>query len=257
LSENNKVAFFRPADEREERALEAVRDAGMEPLSDPLLETVPTNATPRTDADYVVLTSVTGVELAAETVRGTDAVVCAVGPKTADALRDENVDVEVVPSEYTSAGLVDALAEGVEGGRVEVARSDHGSDELLDGLNDAGAYVHETVLYEIRCPEGGGEATAKALANRTLDAALFTSSLTVEHLVEALEETGVDVDALDDTVVGVIGEPTRRTAEACGVVVDYVADEATFDSLVRGLREEFAQIDPSTTGTSRVDSSEG
>lgn len=248
-----KVAFFRPADEREERAVEVVRRHGFEPLSDPLLETRPTGATPRTDADYVVLTSVTGVRLAAEKVRGTDAVVCAVGPKTAEELRAEGVVVDIVPKEYTSAGLVDALAERVNGERVEVARSDHGSDELLDGLNGAGAYAHETVLYEIVRPEGGGSETAEALRDNKLDAALFTSSLTVEHLLEALEEAGVGVGALDGVLVGVIGEPTRRTGEEHGVEVDYVADEATFEALVRGLLTE-GQNEPSTMGTSRVDS---
>ena len=254
-----KVAFFRPADERERRAVEAVGEHGFEPLSDPLLETRPTGAKPRTDADYVVLTSVTGVSLAGETVRGTDGVVCAVGPKTADALRDEGVVVDIVPEEYTSAGLVRVLEEtDVEGACVEVARSDHGSDELLDGLNEAGAYVHETVLYEITRPEGGGERTSKALEDGKLDAVLFTSSLTVEHLVGALEEAGLGVDALEDVFVGVIGDPTHRTAEECGVDVDYVADEATFDSLVRGLCGEFeAQREPSTKGTSSVDSPDG
>jgi len=231
------VAFFRPADEREERAVEVVRRHGFEPLSDPLLETRPTGATPRTDADYVVLTSVTGIRLAADTVRGKDALVCAVGPKTAEALRAEGVVVEVVPEEYTSAGLVGALAERVEGARVEVARSDHGSDELLDGLNGAGAYVHETVLYELFRPEGGGERTAEALAEGALDAALFTSSLTVEHLFEALEEADIGADVLDDTLVCAIGEPTKRAAEGLGVNVDVVPDEETFESLVEAAAE--------------------
>lgn len=236
--ETPKVAFFRPADEREKRAVEAVRERGFEPLSDPLLETVPTGAEPRTDADYVVLTSVTGVDIAAETVRGTDAVVCAVGPKTAGALSDEGVDVDIVPEEYTSAGLVDALGEdGVVGARVEVARSDHGSDELIDGLNGTGAYVHETVLYEIKRPDRGGKATADAIDDGTLDAALFTSSLTVEHLIEALEEEGVGLDALEDVLVCVIGEPTRRTAESKGMEVNAVADEETFESLLRTVAE--------------------
>jgi uroporphyrinogen-III synthase len=233
-----KVAFFRPADEREKRAVEVVREHGFEPLSDPLLETVPTGAKPRTDANYVVLTSVTGVRLASEPLRDTDAVVCAVGPKTADALRAEGIDVDIVPEEYTSAGLVDALGEaGVEGKRVEIARSDHGSDELLDGLNEAGAYVHETVLYEIRRPEGGGEATADALRGGTLDAVLFTSSLTVEHLVSALKEAGVGIDALDDVLVCAIGEPTRQTAERMGVKINLVPDEETFESLVEAIAE--------------------
>jgi uroporphyrinogen-III synthase len=233
-----KVAFFRPADKREKRAVEIVREHGFEPLSDPLLETVPTGAEPRTDADYVVLTSVTSVRLASELLRDTEAVVCAVGPKTADALRAEGIDVDIVPERYTSTGLVDALNEaGVNGVRVEVARSDHGSDELLDGLNEAGAYVHETVLYEITRPEGGGEATVKALRKDTLDAVLFTSSLNVEHLVEVLEEAGVGVDALDDVLVCAIGEPTRSTAESISVKVDLVPDEETFESLVEAAAE--------------------
>ena len=232
-----RVAFFRPGDERAERAEREARERGLEPLSDPLLETSSTGAKPRTDAEFVVLTSVTGVELAAETVSGSDTVVCAIGPKTAEALRDAGVDVDVVPDEYTSAGLVEALGGRVDGARVEVARSDHGSDELLDGLNEAGAYVHETVLYEIRRPEGGGERTARALEKGTVDAVLFTSSLTVEHLVEALETTGVGPGALDGVGVYAIGEPTRETAEALGIRVDEVPENETFDSLLDTARE--------------------
>lgn len=235
--EASKVAFFRPADDREESAVEVVRQHGFEPLSDPLLETRPTGATPRTDAEYVVLTSVTGVGIAAETVSESEALVCAVGPKTAEALRSKGVEVDIVPDEYTSAGLVDELAERVGGARVEVARSDHGSDELLDGLNGAGAYVHETVLYELVRPEGGGERTVKSLKRGEVDAVLFTSSLTVEHLVEALDEEGAGRGTLDDTLVGVIGDPTRRTAEGLGVNVDAVAEEETFESLLEAAAE--------------------
>ena len=227
-----RVAFFRPDDERAERAIEAARKRGLDPLSDPILETVPTGTKPRTDAGYVVLTSVTGVGLAAETVRDADSVVCAIGPKTADGLRDEGIEVDVVPDEYTSTGLVEELAGRVDGERVEVARSDHGSDELIEGLVDAGAYVHETVLYEIRRPEGGGERTARALEKGTVDAVLFTSSLTVEHLVEALEENGVGRKALSEVGVYAIGEPTRETAESLGVEVDGVPEQETFESLL-------------------------
>jgi uroporphyrinogen-III synthase len=236
--EGPRVAFFRPDDYRAERATEAARERGLDPLSDPILETVPTGKKPRTDGGFIVLTSVTGVELAAETVRGADAVVCAIGPKTADGLCEEGTEVDVVPEEYTSAGLVKELKGRVGGERVEVARSDHGSDELLDGLNDAGAYVHETVLYEIRRPEGGGERTARGLEKGTVDAVLFTSSLTVEHLVEALEETGAGVGALEGARVYAIGEPTRETAEGLGISVDGVPEDETFDSLLETAKKD-------------------
>jgi len=130
---------------------------------------------------------------------------------------------------------VSTLEERISGARVEVARSDHGSPVLLEGFEDAGAYVHETILYRLVRPEESGE-SAKLVAEGELDAVCFTSSLTVEHFLEAAAEAGVREDALAglaDAVVGVIGEPTAETAAERGIDVDVVPDEATFDALAR------------------------
>jgi uroporphyrinogen-III synthase len=120
---------------------------------------------------------------------------------------------------------------------VEVARSDHGSDVLLDGLNDAGGYVHETVLYRLTRPPESGE-SADLAARGELDGALFTSSLTVENFLDAAAERGVReaaVDGLNAAVVGCIGTPTRETAEEVGIAVDVVPDEADFEALARAV----------------------
>jgi len=182
-------------------------------------------------ADYVILTSKTGVELAAAAGwEPGDSTVCAIGAATADALREAGYDVDVVPEEYTSSGLVAALEDDVGGASVEVARSDHGSPVLTDGLADAGADVHETVLYRLVRPDRAGESVELA-ADGDLDAALFTSSLTVEHFLDAADEQGVRDDAvagLNDAVVGAIGEPTRQTTEGHGIDVDVVPETADF-----------------------------
>ena len=118
---------------------------------------------------------------------------------------------------------------------VEVARSDHGSPVLLDGLRDAGADVHETVLYRLVRPEGAGESAALAAA-ADLDAACFTSSLTVEHFLDAAAERGVRdaaIAGLNDAVVGAVGDSTRETAASFGIDVDAVPAEATFEALAR------------------------
>ncbi len=232
LPEPPTVALFRPDDDRLRGSAERLREAGFEPLEDPLLEVESTGRRPRDDADVYVFTSVTAAELVDEEPEG---LVAAVGPKTAEALRERGIEVDVVPEEYTSGGLVDALAGTVDGVRVEVARSSHGSDVLLEGLDDAGGYVHETVLYRLEKPRDGGVKTAEAVEEGGLDAALFTSSLTVEHLL-----TEVDADSLEEVVVGAIGAPTRETAESYGVDVDYVADDETFESLVKGLQWHLA-----------------
>ncbi|WP_229110023.1 uroporphyrinogen-III synthase [Halapricum desulfuricans] len=236
MTASPRVAVFRPDDQRLETAVELLESLGATPVADPMLAVEPAGSTPRLDADAVVFTSTTGVDLVADAgwTPG-DATVCAIGETTADALRDAGFDVDVVPETYTSAGLVEALAGEVEGARVELARSDHGSAVLVDGLFDAGAYVHETVLYRLVRPDDAGDSIELAAAG-DLDAALFTSSLTVEHFLEAATERGVReaaIDGLNEAVIGAIGPPTERTAESNGIGVDVVPETADFDRLSR------------------------
>jgi len=241
-----RVAAFRPDDERLADAVELLDSLGAEPVADPMLEVRPTGETPR-HGEYVVLTSKTGVELAADagwdpTDGESETTVCAIGEPTAAVLRERGYDVDLVPEEYSSAGLVAALEDEVEGARVEVARSDHGSAVLTEGLADAGADVNETVLYQLVRPEGSGESAALAAAG-DLDAALFTSSLTVAHFLDAADERGVREQAvagLNDAVVGAIGEPTRETAEREGISVDVVPETADFDQLATAVVEAAA-----------------
>lgn len=235
-----RVAVFRPDDERMADARELLGSLGVEPVADSMLEISPTGRTPRSDADVVVLTSKTGVELAAD--RGWDpgdARVCAIGPATADALQTAGYRVDLVPDEYSSSGLVALLADDVAGRDVDVARSDHGSDVLLTGLREAGADVTETVLYELRRPEGAGRSTDLA-ATGALDGALFTSSLTVEHFLAAAadrDQREAVVAGLERAVVGAIGEPTAATARDHGIAVDVVPASADFERLARATVE--------------------
>jgi uroporphyrinogen-III synthase len=108
---------------------------------------------------------------------------------------------------------------------------------LLDGLEAAGAYVHETILYRLVRPEASGVSAERAAAGE-LDGALFTSSLTVENFLGAAEERGVLEDAraeLEDATVGAIGEPTSETAEEHGISVDVVPEQADFEALARAV----------------------
>lgn len=236
------VAVFRPDDERLTDATEILEALGVEPLPDPMLAVEPTGDQPRTDADYTILTSKTGVELVADAGWQPGGRLCAIGEPTADVLRAAGYTVDIIPDEFSSHGLVEYLGDDVDGARVEVARSDHGSPVLLDGLEAAGAYVHETILYELVRPAGAGVSTERA-AEGTLDAALFTSSLTVEHFVEAAAERDIEAAAregLREATVGVIGTPTEETAAGLDIQVDVVPSEASFETLARETIEQLA-----------------
>jgi uroporphyrinogen-III synthase len=235
-----RAAVFRPDDERIEQAVELLESLGATPVPDPMLAVEPTGETPDS-AEWTILTSKTGVELAAEADWSpAETKLACIGSATADAARAEGWAVDLVPEEFSSAGLVEALSETVgEGTSVEVARSDHGSAVLLDGLNETGADVHETVLYRLVRPDDAGVSAERAAAGE-LEAVLFTSSLTVENFLAAAAERGVRAAAVaeaDAAVVGCIGEPTAETAETEGISVDIVPEEATFESLAAEVVE--------------------
>ena len=251
MNRDVRVAVFRPDDERMADAVDLLDSLGATPVPDPMLAVEPTGSIPGANGadgegprpDIVALTSKTGVELLAEAGWSPgDATLACIGPKTAAKARDAGWTVDVVPDEYTSAGLVSALDGDVAGRRVAVARSDHGSDVLLDGLREAGADVGETVLYRLARPEGAGQSAVMA-AGGELDAVCFTSSLTVENFLDAAAERDVTAEAirgLNRAVVGTIGPPTEETAEGHGVRVDVVPEEATFESLATAVVEAAA-----------------
>lgn len=228
-----RVAVFRPDDGRLAAAVELLDSLGATPVPDPMLAVEPTRAVPAS-APYAVLTSKTGAELLSqEGWSPGDATLVCIGPTTAEAARAAGWTVDLIPDEYSSAGLVELLRDEVEGNDVAVARSDHGSDVLLDGLREAGATVEETVLYRLTLPDGAGQSTVMA-AGGELEGVCFTSSHTVENFLQAAAERGVRDEAvagLNDAVVGAIGEPTRETAGANGIDVDLVPDRADFEEL--------------------------
>lgn len=242
MGQEVRVAVFRPDDGRLDDAVALAESLGATPVADPMLAIEPTGDLPQ-PADYVILTSTTGIDILRESEwEPNEAVLCCIGEKTAAAARDAGWTVDRVPEEFSSAGMVAELRDVVDGKSVEVARSAHGSATLLRGLRDAGADVHETVLYRLVRPAGSGVSAEMAAAG-DLEAVAFTSSRTIEHFLEAADERGIRdaaIAGLNDAVVGVIADGPRKTAEAYGIEVDVVPEVADFDALLTAVVESAA-----------------
>lgn len=243
MSQQVRVSVFRPDDDRLDRAVELLESLGATPVADPMLAVEPTGTVPDGDADYTIFTSKTGIELTDEAGWSPgETTLVSIGPGTTAAAEAVGWEVDREPETYSSSGLVELLAGEVDGHTVEVARSDHGSQVLLDGLEEANAEWSETVLYKlVRPPEAG--TSAEMAAAGELEAAAFTSSLTVEHFLDAAAEQGIReaaIEGLNRAVVGVIGEPTRETAADHGIDVDIVPSDATFEALATEVVEAAA-----------------
>lgn len=242
------VAIFRPK-AYEKGSRELLEHLGFRVISQPLIKVRPTGMRPLIDADFIVFTSEAGVRLALKKIKPEELgqakiCICAIGEKTAKALEKDGVKVDLIPEEYSSQGLVMAMKPLVFGKRVEVVRSSAGSDVLLEGLNEAGAFVHETMVYTLERLQVDSKVIQKIL--QEADAFLFTSSLTVENFLDLAPERTLAIQVLNGKFVGAIGRLTQRRLEDHGVKVDFIPKEVTFERLAEGIKEAIQKRDERT-----------
>lgn len=231
------MAIFRPKI-YEDHSKEILEGLGFTVISQPLIEARPTGMKPMTKADFIVFTSAEGVRLALEEVAPRElaqAKICAIGPRTAEALERGGVAVDLIPEEYSSEGLVQALEPLAFGKRVEVVRSSAGSALLIAGLNRSGAFVHETTIYSLECLQVEAKVIREILENA--DVFLFTSSLTVQNLLRRAPDQTEAAQVLNRKLVGAIGRPTQASLQTLGIKAEIIASEATFEKLAREMRE--------------------
>jgi uroporphyrinogen III methyltransferase/synthase len=164
------------------------------------------------------------------------ALVAAIGPGTARALKEHGIAADVMPERFVAEALVEALA-GIEidGKRVLVARAAEARDVLPDALRERGAEVDVVVLYETVREEPSAEAIESAQA---ADYVTFTSASTVRNLTEALGDrfpAGARVIS--------IGPVTSEVAREAGLGVHAEAEDHDIDGLIEALLGD-ASVEP-------------
>lgn len=203
--------------------------------------------------DYVIFTSANGVEFTFLKLNSTDEFidqlnqtrVVAIGPKTKDALLKNGISVSLMPDSYSSVGLVEMLSgieAGIEGSVIEIARSSHGAPELVKGLLEKGAKVHEIQVYEIIRPrdERHEKLMKEALAGK-IDVFAFTSSMMVRNFMAIAEDMRIKdeiIRIMNEKTVAAIGKPTSETLSGFGVRVGIMPERYTFEELVRECKEK-------------------
>jgi uroporphyrinogen III methyltransferase / synthase len=157
-----------------------------------------------------------------------NATVAAIGPGTAEALREHGVIADIVPERSVAESLVEALAEvDVSGRPVLIARAAEARDVLPDALHERGAEVDVVTLYET-VAEDPDPAALEAAQNA--DYVTFTSSSTVRNFLDAVG----DRFPAGARIVS-IGPVTSETAREAGVEVHVEAERHDPDGLVEAL----------------------
>jgi len=194
---------------------------------------------------WVVFTSVNGVEHFWRVLRtmGRDARtlgacrVAAIGPATADALRERGIEPDFVPARYVAESVVEGLlALGVQGGRVLIPRAKVAREVLPEELAKAGAQVRVLPVYETGLAEEGPEQFLEWLADGRVQYVTFTSSSTVENFFALVPPDKVQ-ERRADLKIACIGPVTAKTLKRFGFEPDIVPEEFTIPALAAALAD--------------------
>jgi uroporphyrinogen III methyltransferase / synthase len=169
---------------------------------------------------------------------------CAVGTGSAERLARYHLAVDLLPEEFKSEGVLQALARQgpLDGTRVLLPRSDIGRELIAEQLRMAGALVTDVTAYRTVLEETqreGDPDVYKMLLEGQVDVVTFTSASAVRNFVKVY---GADqaADLLKTTTVAVIGPVTAEAARQLGIDVSVQPASYTVAGLVGAIAAQFS-----------------
>jgi len=191
--------------------------------------------------DWIVFTSVNGVEAFfnlffklyddAREIGG--AKIAAIGPATAQRVRDFHFHVDMEPEQFVAEAIVREFQKqgGVENLRILLPRAEKARDVLPKGLSALGAIVDEGLAYRTVPETSDITGARERLSREGADLITFTSSSTVENFLAL----GLPFPA--GMKIASIGPITSKTARDAGLKVDVEARRHDINGLVNAIQK--------------------
>ncbi|HAA03717.1 MAG TPA: uroporphyrinogen-III C-methyltransferase [Syntrophobacteraceae bacterium] len=198
---------------------------------------------------WLIFTSVNGVSYFLERLRTLGGDIrdlkgihlAAIGPKTAEAMENLGLRLDLVPSEYRAEAILDALgADSVRGRRVLLPRALEARDVLPDTLRQWGAEVDVVPAYQTVLPDHESTQVLEALRAGAVDCVTFTSSSTVTNFLRMFARDEI-LPILEGISIACIGPITAETAQKHGLAVSILPADYTIPALASAIRDHFAQ----------------
>jgi len=182
--------------------------------------------------------------------------VVARGPKPIAALREIGVTPTITaPEPNTWHELLRALDDagkaspelGLQGARVAVQEYGVSNPELLSGLRERGAAVTRVPVYQWALPRDLAplRAAIKAIAEGTVDVALFTTAVQAVHLFQVAAEMQLEEpvrNGLSRAIVASIGPTTSEELQRHGIRADLEPSHPKMGFLVKETSEQAGEL---------------
>jgi uroporphyrinogen III methyltransferase / synthase len=195
--------------------------------------------------DWIVFTSANGVEAFfdiffklyddAREIGGVR--IAAIGPATAQRVKDFHLHVDLQPEEFVAEAVVKEFKKqgSIENVRILLVRAEKARDTLPKELSALGAIVDEAFAYRTVAETADTSGARRQLAQGGADLITFTSSSTVENFL------ALGLPWPKGMRIASIGPITSKTVRDQGLTVDVEARRHDINGLVQAVRELFAE----------------
>jgi uroporphyrinogen III methyltransferase / synthase len=191
--------------------------------------------------DWIIFTSPNGVDAFfemffklyddAREIGG--AKIAAIGPATAQRVRDFHLHVDLQPDEFVAEAIVRGFEKqgGIENLRILIARAEKARDVLPRELSRLGAIVDEAFAYRTVPETRDITGARRRLLEEGADLITFTSSSTVENFL------ALGLPWPKGMQLASIGPITSKTATEHGLKIDIEARRHDIEGLVEAIRK--------------------
>jgi uroporphyrinogen-III synthase len=209
--------------------------------------------------DYVILMSTNGVRYlfeAADELKLTEQLqkelaktfLIAVGPRTAEALKEKNIHIDMIPTKYSSEGLIESFWDKLlKGKTIRIPRTSNATPTLTDKLREMGADVEEIHVYESALPidEKLKAKFYEDLTSGKIDAVVFGSGLSAKNIFKMLSEKAsmetVRTIVNNKVTTVAIGPTTADALREMGIKVDVMPQNYLFEEALSALARYWSE----------------
>lgn len=164
--------------------------------------------------------------------------IAAVGPGTAERLRQLHLQVDVVPQEALAVKVAEAMANymSLENLKICLLRAEVANPDLPRALEEHGAIVDDIAVYRTVAETEEGGKLAQRLLQEGADWITFTSGSTVQHFHQRFDLRKL-LERFPGMRLATIGPETSRALADLGLTPAVEAPEHTVPGLVAALRD--------------------
>jgi uroporphyrinogen-III synthase len=169
--------------------------------------------------------------------------IVAVNPETKESLDAAGIKVDAMPDICNTEEIAAYMQDYADEAIIDVVYGAPGSNAFADHLQDFGATVYETRVYNLIDPDKEEqEQFIRTVMQGNIDIFAFTDPTTVHNFFDHAKRQGLDKDVaqvLNGSIVAAIGDSTAHALKLFRVKAGVTPENFTFEELLKASIHEY------------------